>query len=324
MAFLPHTTVTTITKKQALLNNLDDSSSTEDILECLAACPQLCSEERRALAEDMAPTTTPIRVRLAARGAALLLRSSATPPNAPEKNARSSGGKGKGKGKGGGNGKNGGGGSGNKGASSEIAEEASGGGGGAAAVEQAKEAEQEFFSKGRRGEGNRKTTRSLPKLSQVVMHNLVVLLSALYREDVVVAADTAPAPAATGEGDEASQNGEVDDPSANIITTAAADAAGVAEASRALADEQEALFGLAEPLLDACLKVAARRASPQLFGTVVEAKAILRRRLWSSEDPEALSEQAREADVDLDAAVPRVKVKGRGGRGSGGRRLMKR
>lgn len=274
--FLSYITAITNTNKQALLDNLDDSSSTDDVLECLAACPQLCSEERRALAEEMAPTTTPIRMRLVARGAASLLRSTVTPPpEAPGKDARSSGGKGKGKGKGAGKGKNGGGGS--KGVSSGTAE-------GGGAVEKAEEVEEEFFSKGRRGEGNRKTTRSLPELSQVVMHNLIVLLSALYREDVVVA----------------------------VAAGAAAAEAAVADAARALADEQEALFGLAEPLLDACLKVAARRASPRLFGTVVEAKAMLRRRLWSSEDAEALSEQAREADVDLDAAVPRVKVKGRG------------
>lgn len=78
--------------------------------------------------------------------------------------------------------------------------------------------------------------------------------------------------------------------------------------SEQLVGEQEVLFGLAEPLLDACLTVAAKRASPRLFGTVVDAKAMLRRRLWSSDDPDALREQEREADVDLDAAVPRIKV----------------
>lgn len=313
-------------KRQALLNNLDESSSTEDVIECLAACPQLCTEERRALAKDMSPTTKPILRRLVARGASSL-RSAV--PRESGRTARNGGGKGKGKGRGrgkggssAGKGKHGSGGS-----NGAVAEESVGVG---EATEDTGEVEEEFFSKGRRGEGNRRAARSSSDLKEVMTHNLIVLLSALYREGVVVDSavdsDTASSNSAdddSGNEDKPHRDGD-DEKSAAETATGATEGNGIAsgglagaaamteaqaQAARALSDEQEALFGLAEPLLDACLRVAAERESPRLLGTVVEAKAMLRRRLWSSEDGEALSAQAAETDLDLDAAVPRVKVK---------------
>lgn len=315
---------------QALLKNLDDTSSTEDVLECLAACPQLCTEDRRALAVAMEPTTKPILERLLARGAAALRAPPAPRSDTPGKSARS--GKGKSKGKGGSKGNSSGGGASGSGSGGggEVRDSRNVEGG----AEQTEDIAEEFFSKGRRGEGNRRTTRSLPELSQVVTHNLVVLLSALYREDITAAAvpensvdKSGAVPSmerAVGEipeidavdttkvEGEALSDGKVVDPSNACVDEKPSDglaSLSVTEASAKLADEQEAVFGLAEPLLDACLKVAAHRASPRLFGTVVEAKAMLRRRLWSSDDPDAISEQARAVDVDLDAAVPRVKVR---------------
>lgn len=347
-------------KLKALLNNLDDTSSTEDVLECLAACPQLCSEERRTLAEEMEPTIKPIRERLLTRGAVPLRPPRPPPPSTSSKKA-SRNGKSKGKARGG----------------VSISGDGKSSAGQAGESQGEEDAAEEFYSRGRRGEGNRKTTRSLPELSQVVTHNLVVLLSALYGEEVVgvgVGAsgvlgvdgeladavdatgvtvtratkeaasadcnDSSPASVEENSGDEDDQreehqdgddarcdsDGDKNNVSSNKHSTLGGSTGGgagarfpavlgkeVEEETRIsreqLADEQELLFGLAEPLLDACLKVAARRASPRLFGTVVEAKAMLRRRLWSSGDePAVLKKQEREADVDLDAAVPRVKV----------------
>lgn len=286
-----------VSHAQALLKNLDDTSSTADVLECLAACPQLCSEERRALAEEMEPITAPLRNWLLNReGGAPPLRGprSASPP--AKTSARKGKGKGSNKSKGG------------------------GGGGGAtpgetaAGARQEQEVEGEFFSQGRTGEGNRRSTRQSPELSEVVTHNLVVLLSALHRASPGLVADdgvgdgeasVAVATGATGDSPPAS-------PKTGEASSGATDAASrlleaVDEGGR-LAREQELVFGLAEPLLDACMQVAARRASPQLFGTVVETKALLRRRLWSSEDPSALDRQQKEADVEFDAAVPSIKV----------------
>ncbi|CAN0264958.1 unnamed protein product, partial [Hapterophycus canaliculatus] len=199
------------------------------------------------------------------------------------------------------------------------------------------EVEGEFFSQGRRGEGNRRSTRESPELSKVVTHNLVVLLSALHRAppDVLAgavdggaASGVAPAPetavrekkgkesSAGAEGEGQAEGGagggggdEGDDAVSRLLSAVAA--------GGQLTREQNLILGLAEPLLDACLQVAAKRASPELFGTVVETKAMLRRRLWvpSKESQEgvetatALERQEREVDADFDAAVPRVKVK---------------
>lgn len=277
---------------QALLQNLDDTSSTHDVLECLAACPQLCSEERRSLAAEMAPTTTPIlQWLLNLEGGAAPLRAPGCPSPTPPLQQQGKSGR-KGKGKGGGKGRGGGSGGGDEGRRERAAGDAS---------RQQKppsmateEVEGEFFSRGRKGEGNRRTTRSTPELSQVVTHNLVVMLSALHRAPIgtptAVARDSG-----RGADDVAGDGGSGDDHPLVAV-------------GEGLAAEQELVFGLAEPLLDACLKLAAKRASPQLFSTVIEAKAMLRRRLWSSEDPSALEIQEREADVELDAAVPSIKV----------------
>lgn len=300
---------------QALLSNLDDTSSTADVLECLAACPQLCSEERRVLAGEMEAITGPLRDWLLEReGGAPPLRgprsssptspppaAAAAQPTAAKPAARK--GKGKGKGKGG------------SGKSKDGESPASGGEpapAAAAAAGTKTDVDGEFFTQGRRGEGNRRTARESPELSQVVAHNLVVMLSALHRApppDVAVDGGGVVAP---GGG----ENGDYDDDgegSAGGVSVAG----GVDKGSRLLAvvsaggrlsREQDLVFGLAEPLLDACMQVAARRASPQLLGTVVETKAMLRRRLWSAEDPAALELQRKEVDLDLDAAVPNIKV----------------
>lgn len=290
---------------QALLKNLDDTSSTADVLECLAACPQLCSEDRRALAEEMEPITTPIRNWLLnlERGAPPLRgpRSSSPPPAQPAAAAKTGARKGKGKGS---KGKGGG----------DTGGATSSGGAAAAGARQEPEVEGEFFSQGRKGEGNRRSTRQSLELSEVVTHNLVVLLSALHRappggvggdggESVVSAGSPSTGEGGSAETDDAAADNGGDGGAASRLL-AAVDAGG------RLAREQELVFGLAEPLLDACMQVAARRASPQLFGTVVETKALLRRRLWSSEDPSALDRQQKEADVEFDAAVPSIKVCG--------------
>lgn len=300
---------------QALLKNLDDTSSTADVLECLAACPQLCSEDRRALAEEMSPITTPLRNWLLAReGGAPPLRGprpSSPPPahapaGAPAKAAQR---KGKGKGSNKGKGKGKGGGGGGTGAGATSAEATAGAAAPAAGASEEPEVEGEFFSQGRRGEGNRRSARESPELSAVVTHNLVVLLSALYRATPGVVADGGAdgddgGADASGRdkdgGDEGGGGGRGDDAASRLLAAAAA--------GGQLALEQDLVFGLAEPLLDACLQVAAKRASPQLFGTVVETKAMLRRRLWSSEDLSALDRQRKEVDVEFDAAVPSIKV----------------
>ncbi|CAN0233244.1 unnamed protein product, partial [Ectocarpus sp. 13 AM-2016] len=132
------------------------------------------------------------------------------------------------------------------------------------------------------GEGNRRTARESPELSRVVAHNLVVMLSALHRAPPPDAAVDGGLEVAQGGG----QNGDDDDDegSAGGVSTAGGSDKGArllatVSAGGRLAREQDLVFGLAEPLLDACMQVAARRASPQLLGTVVEAKAMLRRRL---------------------------------------------
>lgn len=143
-------------------------SSTEDVLECLAACPRLCSEDRKTLAEGMEPITGPLRKRLLARGAALL-----APPQADAASPRraSRGGRGKRSGKGrkgsGGDGDGGRGGAEREGQAAQEGEVAG-----------------EFYTRGRQGEGNRQALRSRPEMLRVVLHNLVVLLSGLYREGV--------------------------------------------------------------------------------------------------------------------------------------------
>lgn len=160
------TSILSLDPIQALLNSLDDTSSIEDVFECLAACPQLCSEERRELADNMEPITKPIHKRLAARGAGPL-RSSPAPSSTSRKASRS------GKSKG-----------------SSKAKHANSGGNRHDKVDGEQQAvqgdgvEEEFYSRGRRGEGNRRTTRSQPELSNVVTHNLVVLMSALFHERV--------------------------------------------------------------------------------------------------------------------------------------------
>ena len=303
---------------QALLKNLDDTSSTADVLECLAACPQLCSEDRRALAGQMEPITTPLRNwLLGLEGGAPPLRGprSSSPPTAPSAAAaaattKTSARRGKGKGSKG-KGKGGGGGSG------------SGSGSGATPpgepAGQEPEVEAEFFSQGRRGEGNRWSTRQSPELSKVITHNLVVLLSALHRASPggvgagVGDDDSSPTQPITREdrsagADDDNDDDVVDDNSSTPTSAAGSQLLAAVDAGGRLAQEQELVFGLAEPLLDACMQVAARRASPQLFGTVVETKALLRRRLWSSEDPSALDRQQKEVDVEFDAAVPSIKV----------------
>ncbi|CAN0141504.1 unnamed protein product [Ectocarpus sp. 6 AP-2014] len=299
---------------KALLSNLDDTSSTADVLECLAACPQLCSEERRVLAGEMEAITDPLQDWLLEReGGAPPLRAprSSSPPPPPQAAAAAAAakpasrkGKGKGKGKNG-SGKSKGG---ESPASGEEQAPAAAAGAGTKG-----EVDGEFFTQGRRGEGNRRTARESPELSRVVAHNLVVMLSALHRAptpDAAVDGGVAVAPGGGENGDD----GDDDEGSAGGVSTAGGDGKGarllsaVSVAGR-LAREQDLVFGLAEPLLDACMQVAARRASPQLLGTVVETKAMLRRRLWSSEDPAALERQREEVDLDLDAAVPSIKVK---------------
>lgn len=336
---------------QALLKDLDDTSSTADVLECLAACPQLCSEDRRVLAEEMEPITTPLRRwLLKLDGGAPPLRgpgSSSPPPPSAGSSKTTASRKGKGKG------------SKHKGGSS-------GGGGGAFAAEGGQkeaevEVEGEFFSQGRRGEGNRRSTRESPELSQVVTHNLVVLLSALHRAPPDVAAGAGDGGGGGGDGDDAAtpqttpatdkDDGqpqvEGEDSFSGVAAAAVAAGGQLADdhpgalgafgkagetggeggddavsrllsavaAGGQLSREQDLVFGLAEPLLDACLQVAAKRASPELFGTVVETKAMLRRRLWWSPSKEgggematALERQEREVDADFDAAVPSIKV----------------
>ena len=296
-------------------------------MECLAACPQLCTDERQSLAEEMEAITTPLRdwlVTLQGPGTRLLAprplspsatRSAPARPQAKQASSR------KGKGKGASKAK-----AKAKGAAAsppppppppqqQQQQQQQGEGQGPA-----KEAavEEEFFSFGRKGEESRRDIRSTPRLSKVVTHNLVVLLSALHRTGS--GGGAAPADAAVADADAAaaatnasSSSSSDDDDSAGASE---GEAAGLAAAAAAvagaedgqLAREQGVVFGLAEPLLDACLSVAGKRASPQLFGTVIEAKAMLRRRLWSTEDPAALDRQEREADVELDAAVPSIKV----------------
>lgn len=190
---------------------------------------------------------------------------------------------------------------------------------------QTPEVEGEVFTRGRQGEGNRQEMRMNPERSPLVTHNLVVLLSALHRwgeagwdsgggdEDVradVVGDTTASDPRLKSEKGseekEACSGGEerIEERRGRDDLARLAGSSG----ERLLSREQDAVFALAEPLLDACLGVAAKRASLWLFGSVVEAKALLRRRLWSSEDPAALEKQRVEADVVLDAAVPSIKV----------------
>ncbi len=300
-----------MSRNQALLKNLDDTSSTADVLECLAACPQLCTEHRRALAEEMSPITTLLRSWLLGReGGAPPLRGPRPSPPPPTKAAQR---KGKGKGKGSNKGSGGGGGGGAGATSGGTTAAGAAAAAPAAGASTEPEVEGEFFSKGRRGEGNRRSARESPELSAVVTHNLVVLLSALHRATPGVVADDGGADrddggayASEGDGDGGdadggSGGGGGDDAASRLLAAAAA--------GGQLAREQDLVFGLAEPLLDECLKVAARRASPQLFGTVVETKAMLRRRLWSSEDPSALDRQRKEVDVEFDAAVPSIKVR---------------
>lgn len=242
----------------------------------------------------MEPSTTLIRNwLLSLKDGASPLRSPISPPTAPSaptttSNARKGKGKGSSKGKGKSKNSNGDG----------IEEKSSAAAASASKQAEEEEVEGEFFSRGRKGQGNRRNTRASPELSQVVTHNLVVLLSALHRVSLDVV---------SGDG-----------VGVNVFASAVAGITiggqggkweGGGDESARLAREQEVVFGLAEPLLDACLKVAAKRASPQLFGTVVETKAMLRRRLWSSEDPSAIERQQKEADVELDAAVPSVKVR---------------
>lgn len=333
---------------------MDDTSSTADVLECLAACPQLCSEERRALAEEMEPITTPLRQWLLKLpgGAPPLRGPRSSSPQPPSKTTTARKGKGKGsKNKGGG----GGGGVGVSAAATPTTQQ------------KEPEVEGEFFSQGRKGEGNRRSTRESPEFSKVVAHNLVVLLSALHRAppDVVagavngdggVTSDVSPeaeTETTTTTGEQGGASGtESEDLSSGIAAAAVAAgeqladghpgalgafAGGAAGDKTALGEgdddavsrllsavaaggqlsrDQDFVFGLAEPLLDACLQVAAKRASPELFGTVVETKAMLRRRLWLSseggkegvETATTLERQEREVDEDFDAAVPRIKV----------------
>ena len=273
-------------------------------MECLAASPQLCSDERRTLAEEMEAITAPVRdwlVTLQGPGTRLLSSSPVSPAAAaapkppPQAESTTTSRKGKGKGKG-------------------KAKSA------AASLSQGPEVDGEFFSNGRKGEGNRRDTRGSPQLSKVVEHNLVVLLSALHRAGAGGGASgAAAAAAAAADGGKSTAAGDAADDGDDKSTDAVGEGdetAGLAAAAAAAADaeggllaqEQGVVFGLAEPLLDACLSVASKRASPQLFGTVVEAKALLRRRLWSAEDPSALDRQEREADVELDVAVPSIKV----------------
>ncbi|CAM9456295.1 unnamed protein product, partial [Choristocarpus tenellus] len=289
---------------QALMNNLDNTSSVEDVLECLAACPQLCSEQRRQLALEMAKTTGPVRSHLMALKVEPLYHA------ADNTGAAGSGG-GKEKKK--------------KMAKGEKGQETKDSGvvesqGEAEGKEEEEEEEEEiieeFYSRGRRGEGNRRVARSRPDaaearpdLSEVVSHNLVVLLSALWRHklcvegapvsDSVVQDDVCGTRNETGagtEGDEMTGGQEKE-------------SSGIEELNRLLMGEQQLVLGLAEPLLEVCMQLAARKASLHLLGTVVEAKALLRRRLCGgADDPVAMAEQEREMDKDLDAAIPRIKV----------------
>lgn len=296
------------------------------MLECLAASPPLCSEERRALAKEMGPITAPIREWL------LSLRNAAAPVRAPHATGEppthakpaklDGGGKSGRKGKGKGSKKT-------KGGSSGGVSSGNGNGSGdqgprAPESRQTPEVEGEVFTRGSQGEGNRRETRVNPERSPLVTHNLVVLLSALHRwgeagqdsgagdEDVRTdaAGDTPSDPrlkSEQGSGEKeacSGAEGKIEghqgrDDLARLVGSSG---------DRLLSREQNAVFALAEPLLDACLGVAAKRASLWLFGSVVEAKAMLRRRLWSSEDPAALEKQRVEADVVLDAAVPSIKV----------------
>lgn len=241
----------------------------------------------------------------------------ATPPSA--NNSKKTGRKGKGKGAskakggvgGGGDGGSSGGGDAEASDKGSAAELSTGGAGARAGGEKL---EGEFFSRGRKGEGNRRRTRASPELSQVVTHNLVVLLSALHRASFGVTAGVVGVVGGVGgvaadEGDTPSSSGLGGGQGYSSRSAASGEIARLAaDAAVQLRREQDMVFGLAEPLLDACLQVASKRASPQLFATVIEAKAMLRRRLWSAGDPAALDRQQTEADVDLDAAIPSIKV----------------
>lgn len=332
-----------VQRRQALLKNLDDTSSTADVLECLAACPQLCSEDRRVLAEEMEPITAPLREWLLnLEGGAPPLRGPRTssPPQPPAGSGtaprnKSTGRKGKGKGSNKGKSKGGSGGGGGGGSDVKSVGETARSPVYATGKEEA-EVEGEFFSQGRKGEGNRRSARESPELSGVVRHNLVVLLSALHRapsspgmvdddDDDGAGAASAVVAAVAGEDEANDDDCQEASPKADDTVgkqqgtegTAHGGGAGVGAESRLLAAvdaggqlarERDWVFGLAEPLLNECIRVAARRQSPQLFGTVVEAKAMLRRRLWSSQDPSALDMQQKEVDVELDSAVPSIKV----------------
>ena len=266
----------------------------------------------------MEPTTAPVReMLLSSRDAAALLRTPhppATPPTPATLHTTTgkSGRKGKGKGKGPKKAKR----SGGNGSTGDSGGEVDG----ARAPESTPtpEVEGEYFSRGRKGEENRRETRLSPERSRVVTHNLIVLLSALHRVDAprgavgcdddlgtdsVESTETRP-----NLEPKAEEKGAYSDENVAEGRQERDDLARLPTASIQFAEEKEVVFGLAEPLLDGCLGVAATRPSPLLFGTVIETKAMLRRRLWSSKDPAALERQRVEADHILDAAVPSIKV----------------
>ncbi|CAM9456190.1 unnamed protein product [Discosporangium mesarthrocarpum] len=318
---------------QSLIDSLDETSAVEDVLECLAVCPQLCSEGRRAVAVEMCPIASRVHDRLMSLKVTPLYKG---PEQEASGQGKTSGGKvmvgtklnslKKQK----------------KGSTGEANLRDVGDAGGASGDGEElmqesggeKEVMKEFFSHGRRGEGHRHQLRSPPGISEgrpdisgVVKHNLVVLLSALWRTKLIKAdGDSQERGPTPGPGQEEGRGGDGKGEAEGIAVKSRDEGVGQSEKRKgqglvegscvsdsdlsALAAEQELILGLAEPLLEVCMQLAARKGSPRLLSTVVEAKAMLRRRLWAGgDDPEAMEQQTKELEFELDAAVPELEVK---------------
>jgi hypothetical protein len=74
-----------------------------------------------------------------------------------------------------------------------------------------------------------------------------------------------------------------------------------------LVQEQTRMLELAEPLLDAAFQIAAKSGAINLMTAIVEAKALVRRKLWSHSDEKALNLQAKEMEK-VETAVPQISV----------------
>ncbi|CAM9474873.1 unnamed protein product [Chrysoparadoxa australica] len=83
---------------------------------------------------------------------------------------------------------------------------------------------------------------------------------------------------------------------------------GSTEADAQLQQDQDFIIEFAGKLLDACLAIAAQMGEVGLFSSVVKAKALVRRRLWSDTDPAALKKQ-RLTLKEQQVALPLVSVK---------------